>query len=133
ALFLPRINLASEIASGIWLRGGYGVAGKTPPLNYLYPGTKYFDLINFNHYAVKPEERLVIITTRTIPLDGIKINPYTSEKWETGIDVEKRWFSVNASAFHETTRGGIGQNREVKPFAYEKLKIESRPEGRPPV
>ncbi len=133
ALFLPRINLASEIASGIWLRGGYGVTGKTPPLNYLYPGTKYFDLINFNHYAVKPEERLVIITTRTIPLDGIKINPYTSEKWEAGIDVEKRWFSVNASAFQETTRGGIGQNRDVKPFAYEKLKIESRPEGRPPV
>jgi len=132
-LFLPRINLATEIISGIWLRGGYGIAGKTPPLNYLYPGTRYFDLINFNHYAVKPEERLVVITTRTIPLDGIKINPYTSEKWEVGLDVEKRWFSVNASAFRETTRDGIGQNREVKPFTYEKLKIESRPEGRPPV
>lgn len=132
-LFLPRINLAAEIISGIWLRGGYGIAGKTPPLNYLYPGTRYFDLINFNHYAVKPEERLVVITTRTIPLDGIKINPYTSEKWEVGLDAEKRWLSLNVSAFRETTRGGIGQNREVKPFTYEKLKIESRPEGRPPV
>lgn len=85
-LFLPRLNLAVEVQSNIWLRGGYGVAGKVPPLSYLYPGTIYFDLINFNYYAINPAERLVIITTRTIPLDGLKLDPYTSEKYELGLE-----------------------------------------------
>lgn len=129
----PRINIAAEIFTGFWLRGGYGIAAKMPTLNYLYPGTRYFDLVNFNYFATNPSERLVIITTRTIRLDDQRLLPYRSRKWEAGFDMEKKGFTANVSFFHETTTGAIGMNREVRPFTYAKLQAQSTPPGQPPV
>lgn len=129
----PRLNAAIEMAKGIWLRGGYGTAAKAPTLNYLYGGTRYFDLVNFNYFAVNPAERLVVITTRTVNLDDVHINPYISKKWEAGFDIEKKSFKTSVSFFTETTTGAIGFNREVKPFSYAKLAAQSTPVGQPPI
>jgi outer membrane receptor for ferrienterochelin and colicin len=129
----PRINLATEISKGWWIKGGYGIAAKMPTLNYLYPGTRYFDLVNFNYFANNPAERLVIITTRTINLDDQRLLPYQSRKWEAGFDIDKKEFAANVSFFQETTTGAIGMNREVKPFTYAKLRAQSTPAGQPPL
>lgn len=129
----PRINIAAEVFTGLWLRGGYGIAAKMPTLNYLYPGTRYFDLVNFNYFASNPSERLVIITTRTIRLDDQRLLPYQSKKYEAGFDLERKEFTANVSFFHETTTGAIGMNREVKPFTYAKLQAQSTPPGQPPI
>lgn len=129
----PRINLAAEMIRNVWLRGGYGIAAKAPPLNFLYPGNRYFDLVNFNYFAVNPAERLAIITTRVIPLDGLKLDPYTAEKWELGFDVEQQYFSANVSFFNEITSNAIGTNRELKAFTYDKLVAVEKPLGAPPV
>ena len=129
----PRLNLAFEPLKGFWLRGGYGGNAKAAPLNYLYPGIRYFDLVNFNYYAQKPDERLVILTTKTINLDGQLLKPYVTKKWDAGFDIEKKNFDVSTSFFLETTTNGIAMNREVKPFTYAKLKAESFPTGQPPV
>lgn len=129
----PRINIAAELMHNVWLRGGYGIAAKAPPLNMLYPGNRYFDLVNFNYFAVNPAERLAIITTRVIPLDGLPLDPYTSEKWELGFDVEQKFFSANVSFFNEVTRNAIGANRELKAFAYDKFVAVEKPVGAPPV
>lgn len=129
----PRINIAAEMLKGIWLHGGYGIAAKMPTLNYLYPGTRYFDLTNFDYFAVNPNERLLIMTTRTINLDNQRLQPYTSKKWEAGFDIEQKQFNANISFFHETTTGAIGFNREVKTFAYDSLRALSTPAGQPPV
>ncbi|WP_343703249.1 TonB-dependent receptor [Chitinophaga sp.] len=129
----PRINLAAEVVRNLWLRGGYGIAAKAPPLSYLYPGNRYFDLVNFNYFAENPAERLAIITTRVIKLDGLQLNPYTAEKWEFGFDLEQPLFSANISFFNETTRNAIAINRELKAFAYDKFKAIEKPVGAPPV
>ena len=129
----PRINTAIEIANGVWLRGGYGIAAKAPTLNYLYPGIRYFDLVNFNYFATNPAERLVVVTTRTINLDDQNLKPYQSKKWEAGFDVSRKGFNINVSIFQETTTGAIGINREVKPFTYAKLSASSTPPNQPPV
>ncbi len=129
----PRINTAVETWKDIWVRAGYGTSAKTPALNHLYPGTRYFDLVNFNYFARNSAERLVILTTRTIPLDDQPIDPYTVEKWEVGVDIEKPWLAASISAFYETTRRAIGFNRELKPFSYDKYQILDAPEGRPPI
>ncbi len=129
----PRINTAIEIQRGIWLRGGYGIAAKSATLNYLYPGIRYFDLVNFNYFATNPAERLVIITTKSINLDDQDLKPYQSKKYELGFDVEKKGIGVNVSFFQETTTGAIGINREVKPFTYAKLVATSTPPNLPPV
>ncbi len=129
----PRINLATELGKGFWFRGGYGIAAKMPTLNFLYPGTRFFDLVNFNYFAANPAERLVIITTRTINLDDQHLAPYQSRKWEAGLDIEKKRFFANVSFFHETTTGAIGMNREVKPFTYARLRAQNTPAGQPPL
>ena len=129
----PRINFAVEINQNIWFRGGYGIASKAVPLNHLYPGKRYFDLVNFNYFANNPSERLTVITTRSINLNDRRLNPYTSEKFEFGFDVKRNGLFANISIFHEKTSNAIGINREVMPFAYSKLKIESAPSGQPPV
>jgi outer membrane receptor protein involved in Fe transport len=129
----PRINTAMEIANGVWLRGGYGIAAKSPTLNYLYPGIRYFDLVNFNYFATNPGERLVVVTTRTINLDDQNLKPYQSKKWEAGFDITKKGININVSFFQETTTGAIGINRVVKPFTYAKLKASSTPPNQPPI
>ncbi len=129
----PRINTALEIANGISLRVGYGIAAKAPPLNYLYPGIRYFDLVNFNYFATNPAERLVIITTRTINLNDQPLKPYQSKKYEAGFDIEKKRGSLNVSFFSETTTGAIGINREVKPFEFARLIASSTPPNQQPI
>lgn len=132
-ILAPRLNVAFEGFKDFWLRAGYGVSSKTPALSQLYPGTRYFDLVNFNYFAKNPAERLVILTTRTIPLDDQPLEPYTVTKWEAGIDLEKIWLIANISFFHETTNGAIGFNRRLKPFAYNKYQVLEAPVGVPPV
>jgi hypothetical protein len=129
----PRINMAAELFEDIWLRGGYGIAAKAVPLNYLYPGIRFFDLVNFNYFANNPAERLTIITTRTIDLNDQFLKPYTSEKFEAGFDITKKGYVVNISVFNERTSNAIGINREVKPFTYARLQAESTPPNQVPI
>lgn len=117
----------------LWLRGGFGIAAKAPPLNYLYSGTRFFDLVGFNYFAANPSERLVVLTTRTVNLDDLNLAPYISKKWETGFDWTYRGAQTSVSLFQETTTGAIGFNREVKPFPYPKFSAQSFPQGQPPV
>ncbi len=129
----PRINIATEVVKDFWIRGGYGIAAKAVPLNYLYPGIRFFDLVNFNYFANNTSERLTVITTRTINLNDQFLNPYTSEKFELGFDINKKGFVANISLFNEKTSNGIGINREVKPFTYERLQAQSTPPNQPPI
>lgn len=129
----PRVNLSVETLNGLWLRGGYGIAGKAPPLSYLYGGTRFFDLVGFNYFAANPAERLVVLSTRTISLDDLDLAPYTSEKFEVGIDWSYRGSQTSVSIFQETTDGAIGFNREVKPFPYPRFSAQSYPQGQQPV
>ena len=129
----PRINMAAEVVKDIWLRAGYGIAAKAVPLNYLYPGIRFFDLVNFNYFATNPAERLTVITTRTINLNDQFLKPYTSKKFELGFDITKKEFVANVSLFNEKTTNGIGINREVKPFTYARLQAQSTPPNQPPI
>lgn len=129
----PRINIALETMKGLWLRGGYGIAAKAPTLNYLYGGTRFFDLVGFNYFATNPAERLVVLTTRTVNLDNLFLTPYTSKKWEAGFDWDYLGSQTSVSFFDETTTGAVGFNREVKPFPYPKFSAQHFPPGQPPV
>jgi outer membrane receptor for ferrienterochelin and colicin len=132
-LVSPRLNVSTEVSKGLWLRAGYGHASKAVPLNFLYPGQRFFDLVNFNYFATNPAERLVIVTTRVIDLDDQRINPYISKKWEAGFDIEKNKWNINASIFHENTTGAPGNNRLVQPFSFHRLRAQSTPTGQPPI
>jgi hypothetical protein len=129
----PRLNLAVEILSNTWLRAGYGTTAKSPTLNFLYPGQRFFDLVNFNYFAVNAAERLVVMTTRVVNLDDQPLKPYRSDKVELGLDFKQKQVSGSVTVFQEKTTGAFGFNRVVTPYAVPKYGILSAPVGKPPV
>ncbi len=129
----PRLNVALETLPGLFIRAGYGIAAKTPTLDVLYPGPRFFDLVNVNYYAQNPAERLLLMTTRVINLDGQRIKPYRSKKVEAGIDGQIGGFSGAITAFRETTVGAYGTNRLAIAYPLARYGITGTPAGSPPV
>lgn len=129
----PRINLAFETLKNLRLKAGYGVTSKAPTLSFLYPGNRYFDLVNFNYYATNPAERLVVLSTVVFDTKNETLKSYKSRKAEVGIDFGQRGFYGYVTAFHELSRGAYGTNREVTVVAVAKYQASSFPAGRPPI
>ena len=129
----PRINFSLEILPKLQLRGGFGLTTKSPTLSYLYPGLRYFDLVNFNYYASNPSERLVIITTKIFDANNTNLKAYRAKKFELGLDFDRNQFSGNLTAFVENMSGAFGTNREVYPLLVAKYGASSFPVGSKPV
>jgi len=129
----PRLNVALETLPGVFVRAGVGVTGKAPTLDVLYPGPRFFDLVNVNYFANNPAERLLLMTTRVIDPVNAGIRPYQSRKAEIGIDGQRGGFDGSASLFWETTTGAFGTNRLVQPYALARYDIAAKPAGKPPV
>jgi outer membrane receptor for ferrienterochelin and colicin len=129
----PRINLAVETFRNLRVKAGYGLTSKAPTLSYMYPGNRYFDLVNFNYYAINPAERLVMITTVVFDTNNEKLKSYTSRKFEAGLDYEYSGFFGYITAFKELSKGAYGTNREVAALGVIKYKPLELPVGKPPV
>jgi outer membrane receptor for ferrienterochelin and colicin len=129
----PRINLAVETIKNLRVKAGYGLTSKAPTLSYIYPGNRYFDLVNFNYYAANPAERLVIITTVVFDTNNENLKSYTSRKFEAGLDYEHSGFFGYITAFKELSKGAYGTNREVTALGVTKYKPLELPAGKPPV
>lgn len=129
----PRINLAIETIKNLNLKLGYGITSKAPTLNFLYPGNRFIDLVNFNYFAVNPAERLVIMTTRVFNTDNPNLKASVANKMEIGLDYEKAGLYGFVTAFRENTRGAFGFNRNIEVLPVVKLKAESFPVGTPPI
>lgn len=128
----PRANAALEVVPGVRLRVGAGRAAKAPPLAYLHPGPRYFDLINLNYFAPNPAERLLVITTRVVTPSNEGARSFTSTKREMGLDGARRGILFSVAAFTESTRGAYGWDRELVVFPVERFGIVEAPAGRPP-
>jgi hypothetical protein len=129
----PRINLAVETFKNLRLKAGYGLTSKAPTLSYIYPGNRYFDLVNFNYFAANPAERLVMITTVVFDTNNENLQSFTSRKFEGGLDYEFSGFFGYITAFRELNRGAFGTNREVSALSVIKYKPLELPVGKPPV
>lgn len=129
----PRLNVALETLPGLFVRAGYGMTAKAPTIDVLYPGPRFFDLVNVNYFARDPAERFLLMTTRVIDLDGQRIRPYRSEKLEVGIDGQVGGFSGAITAFRETTTGAFGTNREAIAYSLARYGIAATPTGLLPV
>jgi outer membrane receptor for ferrienterochelin and colicin len=129
----PRINLAVETFKNLRVKAGYGLTSKAPTLSYIYPGNRYFDLVNFNYYATNPAERLVMITTMVFDTNNENLKSFTSRKFETGLDYGFAGFFGYITAFKELNRGAYGTNREVAAVGVIKYQPLQLPVGKPPV
>ncbi|MEJ7558419.1 MAG: TonB-dependent receptor [Pedobacter sp.] len=129
----PRVNFAIEAIPTLKIKGGYGITSKSPTLSYLYPGKRYFDLVNFNYHAENPDERLVVMTTRVFDTINENIRSYKAQKFEVGLDLENEYLDGYVTGYHEISRGAYGTDRTVTVLNVEKYEAIEFPAGKPPV
>ncbi|MBC8044731.1 MAG: TonB-dependent receptor plug domain-containing protein [Rhizobacter sp.] len=128
----PRLNASLEVAGGAWLRGGYGITAKAPTLSVLYPGPRYFDIVNLNYYSLTPSERLTIITTRVLQPETQTLRAATATKSELGAEVNFGGASATLTLFEERTLNAFGTNRLAIVYPYQTYRITATPAGQPP-
>lgn len=129
----PRLNASAEIVQGLNIRAGYGITAKAPPLNMLFPGPRYFDVVNFSNFTTNPDERLAIITTAVVEPDNSGMRPYTSLKYEAGLFYDRNSIYLSLTLFDERTSGAFGFTREVYPVVFQRFEALEFPPGAPPV
>jgi hypothetical protein len=129
----PRLNASLELFRNIHIRGGYGVTAKAPPLNMLYPGPRYFDVVNFSNYTTNPAERLAVVTTAVVEPDNSEMRAYQSEKMEFGTYYDADPVYLSLTYYRENTTGGYGFTRDVYPVVFDRFEAEEFPENSPPV
>ncbi|AXJ01083.1 TonB dependent receptor [Cyclonatronum proteinivorum] len=129
----PRINAGTELFHGINLRAGYGITAKAPPLNMLFPGPRFFDVVNFSNFATDPDERLILITTSVVEPDNSQMRSFQSRKFETGLFYDRSAVYLSITVFDEKTTGAFGFTRDVHPVVFDRFEAVSFPEGAPPV
>ncbi|MGF1925965.1 MAG: TonB-dependent receptor domain-containing protein, partial [Bacteroidia bacterium] len=132
-ILAPRLNLAVETMKNLRLKAGYGITAKAPTLSYMYPGNRYFDLVNYNYYAANPAERLVIISTVVMDTKNEELQSFKSNKFEVGLDYEHKGLIGYLTGFRETVTGAFGTDRKVVPLLVAKYDATSFPSGQPPV
>lgn len=133
SILAPRVNLTIEAVKNVNLKAGYGITAKAPTLSYLFPGNRYFDLVNYNYYATNPAERLVVITTKVMDTKNEQLKSFQSNKFELGFDYEHKGFIGYLTAFNETTTGAFGTDRHVVPLKVARFDVLSYPQGQPPI
>ncbi|MFC4213384.1 TonB-dependent receptor domain-containing protein [Pedobacter lithocola] len=132
-ILAPRLNIAIETIKNLRLKAGYGITAKAPTLSYMYPGDRYFDLVNYNYYATNPAERLVVLTTVVLDTKNEELKSYQSEKFELGLDYDFKGFIGYLTGFSEITTGAFGTDRKVVPLSVAKFGATSFPIGQPPI
>lgn len=138
-LLEPRIQASHTYTCNIFgkkasttLRAGWGVESKLPSVDYLYPDKVYHDFISLNHYANKPEDRLLITDTRIEDPANPEIRENKGRKFELGLEIETDKISLSLTAFKETMSGGIEYFNIYTPASYTYYYTPSHPiEGRP--
>ncbi len=128
----PRINVALEPVEKLWLRAGYGVTAKAPPLAYLYPNPRFFDLVGLNFFANNPAERLLIVTTRRIEPNTSFLRAAENRKIEFGLDWSSSFLTLTAAVFDEVTTGGFALGRQVVPLTFPVFRVTQPNPGAPP-
>lgn len=129
----PRIQTALSLNQHHRLRVGYGIHAKVPGLNFLSPGPRFIDLVNFNYFAPNPSERLLIVTTRKIIPETETLRSFRSNKLETSLDGELGSIRYTFNGFIEKTTGGPSMVRQ--PFIANRgiFEIVQTRNGLPPI
>lgn len=132
-ILAPRLNFAIETIKNLRLKAGYGITAKAPTLSYLYPGNRYYDLVNYNYYASNPAERLVVISTMVFDTKNENLKSYQAKKMELGFDYDHHGFLGYITGFREITTGAFGTDRNIQLINVAKYEASSFPSGQPPV
>ena len=104
----PRINTSYAFNKFFRLRGGFGMASKTPSLNQLYTGKRYYDyLLGDGIYSVPGTGLIGWIQTFELPGDNPNLKPIRSMNSEFGTDLNFKFGTLNVTGFYNKMTDGI--------------------------
>ncbi|QTV05453.1 TonB-dependent receptor [Faecalibacter bovis] len=104
----PRINTSYGFNKFLRLRGGFGMASKTPSLNQLYTGNRFYDyLLGDGIYSVPGAGLVGWIQTFELPADNPDLKPIRSMNTEFGVDLNFKFGTLNVTGFYNKMTDGI--------------------------
>lgn len=106
-LLSPRISLSGKYFDKLRLRVAYGISYRTPSIMQMYPGPRYFDVINLNHYSEDDARSLAVVTTYIYQPTNKNIKPSKGQTLEVGIDFEPKGWSISVTGFYKKLTRGI--------------------------
>lgn len=132
-VFQPRLNVEFAPVSGLRLRAGAGRMAKLPALSDLFPENQYYDLVNVNHFAEDPAERLTLITTRVRDPTNPDLGFSIGERAELSLEVDlAENAGLSVSVFRDRVEGGVGIGFEPDFLERERFAVRDTAPGTPP-
>lgn len=134
AVLQPRFNVELAPRGSLRFRAGAGRLAKSPSLGDLYPPLDYYDVINVNHFANEPAERLAVLTTFIFDPANPELGYSFSDRAEAGVELVMGGSNVSFTAFADRTHDGVGIRPEPTFVLREHFDLaNTRPgSGRPP-
>ena len=108
----PRFNVELAPSPALRIRAGAGRLAKSPSLGDLYPSLDYYDVINVNHFANEPAERLAVLTTFIFDPTNPDLGYSVADRAEAGLELRLGGSNLSFTAFADKTKGGVGINPE---------------------
>ncbi|MBL8986703.1 MAG: TonB-dependent receptor [Gemmatimonadetes bacterium] len=131
----PRLQVEVVPRNGVRWRLGVGKVAKIPALASLFPGSQYYDLVNFNYYANDPAERRAVLTTRILDRTNPHLAIARGWKLEAGLEVDLGADAqLSFVAYSDRVQNGVGLSLHPTFVVRERLAIDSATigTGRPP-
>lgn len=101
----PRIN-AFYIIKDFKIRGGFGITSKTPSINQIYTGPRYYDAV-LGDYRLPGFYNLGIVQTFIDFDNNAALKPTKSTRSELGLDYRLPFGNINFTGFYNHMYDGI--------------------------
>jgi outer membrane receptor for ferrienterochelin and colicin len=132
-LLSPRVSFSGKYFEKFRLRLAYGISYRAPSMMQLYPGPKYFDIINLNHYSEDPARSFALVTTYIHQPSNDHIKPSKGSTLEGGFDLEHNEFTIRITGFHKEIKNGITSTNQLLTFDRRIWTIVSDAAGTTPI
>lgn len=132
-LFSPRVSFSGKYFEKLRLRLAYGISYRAPSMMQLYPGPKYFDIINMNHYSADPARSFALVTTYIHQPTNDHIKPSKGSTLEGGFDIEHNEFTLRVTGFYKEIKDGIATANQLLTFDKRIWTVVNEAAGTPPI
>jgi hypothetical protein len=121
----PRANAELAVNDRLRFRAGAGRLAKSPSLGDLHPAPDYYDLINVNHFANEPAERLAVLTTFVVDPSNTDLGYSVADRVEAGVEASIGGANLGFTVFADRLAGGVGVRPEVSSVAREHFDLRN--------
>ena len=115
-LYSPRLSFSAKYFEKYRVRLAYGISYRAPSMLQLYPGPKYFDVINLDSYSENELRRLAVVTSYIHQPTNEHLKPSKGITLEGGFDIEYKGFNFRLTGFSKEIKDGIASVSKLLTF-----------------